>query len=163
MKKLIFLFLSALLFSTSFAQSNKWSSVSYSYSKGPVSPEYQLNYTININNDGTGLLTYTKPTSSDEYEFKVGKKGLKKLNYSLKNSKIFVVDPDEMKSDQNLIGGSSRGVSVTMWQEPNLDQKPTVIQTPSGINDTYREEMFSLYDTIENLVPSSVWKKAKGE
>jgi len=153
MKKLIFLFLSILLFSTSYAQSNKWSTVSYSYSKGPVSPEYQLNYTININNDGTGLLTYTKPNSSDEYEFKVGKKGMKKLN----------VNPDEMKSDQNLIGGPSRGVSVTMWQEPNLDQKPNVIQTPSGINDTYKEGIYSLFDTIENLVPSSVWKKAKGE
>lgn len=163
MKKLIFLFLSALLFSTSFAQSNKWSSVSYSYSKGPVSPEYQLNYTININNDGTGLLTYTKPNSSDEYEFTVGKKGMKKLNSSLKNSQLFNVNPDEMKSDQNLIGGPSRGVSVTLWQDPNLDQKPTVIQTPSGINDTYKEGIYSLFDTIENLVPSSVWKKAKGE
>lgn len=163
MNKLIFLFLSVLICSASFAQTNKWSSVSYNYSKGPVSPEYQLNYTININSDGTGLLIYSKPNSSDEYEFKVGKKGMKKLNYSLKNSQLFSVNPDEMKSDQNLIGGPSRGVSVTMWQEPNLDQKPTVIQTPSDINDTYKEGVYALFDTIEKLVPSSVWKKAKGE
>lgn len=163
MKKIFFLFLSLIISSTVFAQSNKWSSLSYSYSKGPVSPEYQYNYTININDNGTGTLIYTRMSASDEYEFKVGKKGMKRLNNALKKSGIFTVSPEEMKSDQNLIGGPSKGLSVTMWQEPNLDQKPTVIEAPANINDTYLENMNALYDTIERLVPSSVWTKAKGE
>lgn len=163
MKKILFLFLSLMICSTAIAQSNKWSSLSYSYSKGPVSPEYQYNYTININDNGTGTLIYTKLSASDEYEFKVGKKGMKRLNNALKKSSIFTVSPEEMKSDQNLIGGPSKGLSVTMWQEPNLDQRPTVIEAPSNINETYLENMNSLYDTIEKLVPSSVWTKAKGE
>lgn len=163
MKKFVFLFLAMIICSVSFAQSSNWSSVSYTYSKGPVSPEYQYNYTINISNNGNGLLTYTKQNSSNEYEFKVGKKGLKKLNYALKNSQVFAVSPDEMKSDQNLIGGPSRGLSVTMWQDANLDQKPTVIEVPSNVNDTYIENINALYDTIENLVPTSIWNKATGE
>jgi len=97
-----------MICSTAFAQSNKWSSLSYSFSKGPVSPEYQYNYTININDNGTGTLIYTKLSASDEYDFKVGKKGMKRLNNALKKSGIFTVSPEEMKSDQNLIGGPSK-------------------------------------------------------
>jgi len=160
MKKLIFLAITLFIVSASFAQSNKWSSISYSYSKGPVSPEYQYSYTIDISADGSGKLLYTKASTTSEYDFKVGKKGRKILNNALSKSKVFSVSPDEMKSSQNLIGGQQRSLTITKWQAPNLDARPEVIMVPSQVNDTYSAGINDLYDTIENLVPYSVWGQA---
>lgn len=163
MKKIILILILLCISYSSFAQNVRWSDVSFSFSKGPVSPEYQYSYNIIISEDGSAKLVYTKSNASDEYEFKVGKKGLKKLNKALKNSKIFTVNPDEMKSENNKIGGPERSITVTKWQSPELDAKPETITVPSNVNDTYAKCINSLYDTIEMLVPASIWNKAKGE
>jgi len=163
MKKLIFLAITLFAVSASFAQSNKWSSISYTYSKGPVSPEYQYNYTIDINPDGEGKLIYTKSAKTSEFDFKVGKKGRKKLNSALNKSKVFTVSPEEMKSKDMMMGGPERSITITKWQSPMLDSRPEVIIVPSQVNDTYLMGVNNLYDTIENLVPNSVWDKAMGQ
>ncbi len=163
MKKIIFLYIVFVFYSPAIAQSDNWASISYIYSAGPVSPEYQYNYTINIDRAGTGTLTYTKASVSNTYDFSFGKKGMKKLNNALKNSQVFAVSPADMKADQNMIGGPSKSLSITMWQEPNLDQKPTVIQIPEQINDTYSAGINELYIVIEKLVPMSVWNQATGQ
>jgi len=163
MKKLIFLGIALFVVSTSFAQSNKWSSISYSYSKGPVTPEYQYNYTIDINPDGEGKLIYTKSSKTSEYDFRVGKKGRKKLNAALSKSQVFTVSADEMKSKEMVVGGPQRSLTITKWQSPMLDARPEVIIVPSQVNDIYSAGVNNLYDTIENLVPNSVWNKATGQ
>lgn len=160
MKKLIFLAITLFIVSTSFAQNNKWETITYYYSKGPVSPEYQYNYTINISADGSGQLVFTKASQTNEYSFRVGKNGRKKLNNALNKSKVFTVSSDEMKSSQNMMGGQQRNLTITKWQAPNLDARPETIMVPEQVNETYSAAINNLYGVIEDLVPGSIWCKA---
>lgn len=160
---LVIVFLTAFMTLTGslIAQNTHWSTLDYSYSKGPVSPEYQYNYRIIINEDRSGILVYTNSSSTKDYNFTVGKKTLKKIKKQLKNCGVFSVNPDDMKSDKNLIGGSNRNLTITMWQPPNVDAKPTTIIIPAQLNDNYSECMNKLYDMVENSVPNSIWEKAR--
>lgn len=162
MIKILSLFASVLfLNSQMFAQNTHWSTLEYSYSKGPVSPEYQYNYKIIINENGEGTLIYTNSSSTKDYAFTAGKKALKKINKDLKKCKVFSVNIEEMKSDKHLIGGSNRELRITMWQAPNIDAKPQVIIVPSQLNENYSVCMNRLYDRIENVVPQELWEKAR--
>jgi len=144
-----------------FGQNTHWSTLEYSYSKGPVSPEYQYNYKIIINENGEGILIYTNSSSTKDYAFTAGKKTLKKINKDLKKCNVFTVNTEEMKSDKHLIGGSNRELRITMWQAPNIDAKPQVIIVPSQLNEKYSACMNRLYDRIENAVPQETWEKAR--
>lgn len=163
MKKLIVLVIVLVFYGVSFAQSNKWSTVEYLYSKGPVAPEYQYNYTITIDNAGVGKLSYTKSSLTNDYDFSIGPKSLKRLNKALNKSQVFTAAADEMKADKNMVGGPSRSLNVTMWQPSNVDQKPTVIMVPSQVSEKYEANINSLYDLIENLVPKKIWNQATGQ
>ncbi|MEO6693808.1 MAG: hypothetical protein ABIY50_10380 [Ignavibacteria bacterium] len=163
MKKLFFLAISLLMVTAAFAQSNKWSSITYTYSKGPVSPEYQYNYSIDISPDGNGKLVYTKASKTNEYSFQFGKKGRKKLNSALNKSKVFTVSPEDMIASDIMMGGPLRGLSITKWQSPMLDARPEVITVPAHVNETYQTCINQLYETIENLVPNSIWNKAMAQ
>jgi hypothetical protein len=44
-----------------------------------------------------------------------------------------------------------------------LDSRPEVIIVPSQVNDTYSGGVNDLYETIEKLVPNSIWNKATGQ
>ncbi|MBL8006015.1 MAG: hypothetical protein JNJ56_00665 [Ignavibacteria bacterium] len=163
MLKYYFLLFVLLISGISFSQSNRWSSISYSYSKGPVSPEYQYNFVININENRTGKLIYTKNNKTSEYDFTFGKKRMKKLKKSLKKSKVFSVSPDQMKSENNLMGGPEKNLLITKWQSPDLDARPETISIPSQVNEIYSAGIDNLYKEIENLVPPDIWAKAKGD
>lgn len=163
MLKYYFLFLVLLISGISYSQSDRWSSISYSYSKGPVSPEYQYNFVINISENRTGKLIYTKNDKTSEYDFTFGQKKMKKLKKSLKNSKVFSVSPDQMKSENNLIGGPERSLLITKWQSPDLDARPETISVPSQVKEIYSAGLDKLYKEIENLVPPDIWVKAKGD
>lgn len=163
MLKYYFLLFVLLISGISFSQSNRWSSISYSYSKGPVSPEYQYNFVININENRTGKLIYTKNNKTSEYDFTFGKKRMKKLKKSLKKSKVFSVTPDQMKSENNLMGGPEKNLLITKWQSPDLDARPETISIPSQVNEIYSAGIDNLYKEIENLVPPDIWAKAKGD
>lgn len=143
------------------AQNTHWATLDYSYSKGPVSPEYQYNYRIIINEDRSGMLVYTNSSSTKDYNFTVGKKTFKKIKKQLIKCKVFSINPEDMKSDKNLIGGSNRAMTITMWQAPNIDAKPTTIDIPSQLNENYSECMNKLYDMLENSVPNDIWEKAR--
>ena len=163
MLKYYFLLFVLLISGISFSQSNRWSSISYSYSKGPVSPEYQYNFVININENRTGKLIYTKNNKTSEYDFTFGKKRMKKLKKSLKKSKVFSVSPDQMKSENNLMGGPEKNLLITKWQSPDLDARPETISIPSQVNEIYSAGIDNLYKEIENIVPPDIWAKAKGD
>jgi hypothetical protein len=160
MKKFIFLFFTIILANSLLAQSNKWSTISYTYSKGPVSPDYQYSYIILLNSNGTGKLSYTKASATNDYDFTFNKTERKSLNKALTNANVFVVGANDMKSEQTLVGGPSKTMIITMWQDPNLDQKPTTIEIPSQVKAEYLEGIQDLYDEVENLVPDDIWKKA---
>lgn len=160
MKKLFVLLFVFALCSFVSAQSDNWETINYTYSKGPVSPEYQLNYSIFIDKSGNGKLTYTRAAVTNEYDFKTGKKRISKLNKCLNKSEVFSVPVDAMKTSDNIIGGPTRNMQITMWQSPDLDQRPTVIDVPANLNEAYSDSMFNVYEQIENLVPESVWNKA---
>lgn len=163
MKKRIIYVTLLLLFvaaGSAYSQSDKWSSISYSYSKGPVSPEYQYNFKINLDNNGNGKLIYTKAGNTKEYDFMAGKKGMRKLNKALKKSKIFSVDSGDMSASSNRVGGPQESMSVTMWQSPLLDAPPRVIQVPEQLNERYSANVKKVYEIIEDLVPQDIWYTA---
>ncbi|MDZ4711935.1 MAG: hypothetical protein SGI89_06365 [bacterium] len=159
MKKLILMFC-ILLAGSCFAQTNSnWSNVMYKYYTGPVSPEFQYNYEVQINKDGSGSLAYTKAGNTATYDFNIGRRGKKKLNRTLKGSKVFQVPESSLQSDSKLMGGPERNAVITMWQSPDLDQKPQMINVPGNVTQEYQQGVYDLFDVIENLVPDSVWDK----
>ena len=162
MKKLLFAMIALFLCNPVFSQSDNWATIDYTYSKGPVSPEYQLNYQIIIDKSGNGKLIYTKASVTNEFDFKVSKKSMKNLNKKLKSSKVFSVPSDEMKDANNIIGGPTRSMQIIMWQSPDLDQRPVTIDVPSHIIDEYSDKIFIVYEYLENLVPQNLWEVAEG-
>ncbi len=144
------------------AQTPKWSTIEYINSSGPVSPEYQYNYKVVINNDGSSLLSLTDSEGDKSWDFKIpsGKSGMKKLNSAVKKSKLLTVGTDEMKSEKNLIGGKVEKVVITLKQDPSLDQPPTRIESPDNVNDKYKSGITKLFNTIRNFIPKDIKEKA---
>ncbi|MEP7146631.1 MAG: hypothetical protein ABI792_06445 [bacterium] len=161
MKKLFFFLIIFSLPAFAFSQNCNWSTIESKYSAGPISPEFQYNYSIVINKDGSAMLIYTKGGNTNEYNFSVGKSGRKKLNNALTNSKVFEVSSESMNMNSKLLGGPQRNINITMWQSPDLDQKPTIITVPASVNPEYADGVGKLFTTIENLVPKSVWNKVR--
>jgi hypothetical protein len=160
--KLIAVFSAILLATVAPAQSPRWSTIEYVRSSGPVSPEYQYNYSVIINEDGSSKLISTSQEGTKEYDFIIpnNKKGMKKLKKELKKSCVLKVSPDELKSDENLIGGKTNKLIITLWQDPLVDQPPQKIEIPSNVKDEYESQINRLYTTIMNLVPASVKSEA---
>ncbi|MEP7146375.1 MAG: hypothetical protein ABI792_05155 [bacterium] len=163
MKKILFLVFTLFLISKSYSQAGEWATISYSYSKGPVSPEYQYNFIILINETGAGKLTYTKSSITKEYDFAVGKKGLNKLNKALMKSKVFVLSEENLKSDKNITGGPQKDLLINRLQYATQDTKPATIQVPSQVNVKYSDNINKLYETIEGLVSPDIWDKARSQ
>ena len=108
MKKIFFLIFTFLLISQGYSQSGEWASILYSYSKGPVSPEYQYNFTIWLDETGSGKLSYTKFASTNEYEFRISQENLAKLNGALEKSRVFKLSEDSLRSDISSVGGPEK-------------------------------------------------------
>ena len=160
--KLSFAVFFIFLFSSAKSQTTDWSTLEYYHSNGPVSPEYQYNYKVLINYDGSSRLIYTNQQGTKEYEFNIpnNKKGMKKLRKALNKSRVFDVNTDEMKSENTLIGGRTNKLSITLWQDPSLDQPPQKIEIPSDIKEEYQTGIDNLYSTIMGLVPESIKAEA---
>ena len=152
-----------LLAGSAQSQTQKWSSLEYSHWSGPVSPEYQYNYRIIISYDGSANVTYKDANGEVFREFKIpsNKKGMKKLKKALKNSKVFDVPAESMKSDQTLIGGAESKLVITLRQDPLLDQPPGRIEIPSQVKDEYKDGIEKLYVTIKSLVPEEIRSETK--
>ncbi|MCY7362667.1 MAG: hypothetical protein LH629_11480 [Ignavibacteria bacterium] len=161
MKTLILIIFFIAISGISYSQNVNWSTIEYHYSKGPVSPEYQYSYDIIITKECAGNLIYSKGGNREEYPFSISKKGMKKLKKSLKNSQVFIVDQNSMNSDNNKIGGPEKNIVITMWQSPDLDQKPTTKSISNNVKEEYINGIDNLYLTIENLVPKSIRDKIK--
>ncbi len=117
MKKLFAFAILFICFNNTFAD-YKWFEISYFHSTGPVSPEYQYNYNVKINADGTGVLDFTKAGTTKSYNFSVSKKNLSKLNSAFIKSGVMDLSLDELNSEKNLIGGPVYNATISM----NYDQ-----------------------------------------
>lgn len=160
--KTLLTIISVLIFaSVTFAQKSEWTTLLYEQSSGPVSPEYQYEYKVNINADGISKLIYTNSSGSDEYDFKIpsNKGGMKKLKKALKSSGVMKTPVEEMKSENMLIGGKSRKLTITLWQDPKLDQMPLQIIVPEQVKDEYKPGIDRLYETIISLIPKDIKSK----
>lgn len=153
MKKIFLLILILFCSASLFAQNNTWNSVAYTYSKGPVSPEYQYSYTITIYNDGNGSMVYRKGQDSSSNDFRISKKQKKSLNKALNSSNVFAVTPEQMKSETTTVGGPSKSIIITTTDIDNAQ-----ITVPSQVKPEYAEGIDELYNEIENLVPASIWQ-----
>jgi len=164
MKKiLITIFLMFVCANFSSAQVNKWTSITYSFNSGPVSPEYQKTYTITINSDRTSQISYHKgldkraPTKED---FNITKANLKKLNKAINKTGILDgVKPDN--TSDGMIGGTVKSITITyVNKDPNLDQPPTVLTFNKWSNSP--DNINNLFNMMDKMVPNKVWK-AVGE
>ncbi|MEO8665227.1 MAG: hypothetical protein ABI462_07010 [Ignavibacteria bacterium] len=163
MKKISFIIFALLLVGKCYSQSGEWASVLYSYSKGPVSPEYQYNYTVWIDETGSGKLTYTKSASTNTYEFTVSKEGLDKLNNALMKSQVFVISEDSLKGERTHIGGPEKSLLINRLQYAVQGSIPATIEIPIPVNEKYSDSINELYETIDGLVPSDVWDLARAQ
>jgi len=160
---ILFVLVSSAAFCQDSNHNSKWSNILYNHTSGPVSPEYQYSYSISVNFDASATLTYSKSGVTNNYEFTPGKKAMKKLNKALKKSNVFSIPADRMKSDKTSIGGQIQNATITMWQPSDVDRRPESIVIPDQVNDTYKPGIENLYKQIENLVPASIWEKAKSK
>jgi len=162
-RKILFV---VLVFVPLFANAKyKWERISYYHSTGPVSPEYQYNYTITIDDDGAGRLEFTKAGKTTTYNFRVGDKGIHSLNNALVKSKVLNASPENLKPENELIGGSVYNATVTLHfpdeeEGESEKEKPPIIIIPNNVNKKYSDGVFALYLTMEKLVPLSTWQQA---
>jgi hypothetical protein len=59
-------------------------------------------------------------------------------------------------------GGPSQNITITLQQDPNLDQTPPKIATPYFPEESYKETLAGIYSIIKNMVPDSVWTEING-
>lgn len=161
MKKIIFTLAIVLLSSNVYSQDTHWANLSYYYSNGTVSPDYQYSYQIMLNENGEGIVNYKNSEGNKERNFNVSSEDLENFNEYFKGSDVFKVDPDKMKSHDGKDGGSVRTLEVTLYQSPELDAMPTIIRIPEYLNKKYTDEMKCVYSKIEALVPEEIYKELK--
>lgn len=161
MKK-IFIAICFMIFTGNvFSQDTHWSNLSYFYSNGTVSPEYQYSYQILLNEDGEGILNFKNADGNKEKNFNVSAEDMVEFNKFFTVSDVFTVDPETMKAHEGSDGGSIRKLEVTMWQSPELDAMPRIIRISEYLNKKYTEDMRCIYKKIEALVPEEIYKEFK--
>lgn len=148
-------------------QSSDWSVVNLIYESGPIAPQYQYSYSVIINSDKTGEYLYAFPMGDEKkfrYNFSISNEQMKGLNSAIEKSKVMGVDIPKLPDEKVPIGGSLTRVLITVVNpDPNLDQPPKVYESPYFPAEGYKENLESLYNFIENLVPKEIVKKASDE
>lgn len=159
MKKILFLLIT-FTFSTVSAQYD-WQSIYYYHSSGPVSPEYQYNYHINISADGTGKLEFTKGGKSNTYDFNVSKKSLSQLNSAIVSANVLNSGKDSIGSPNSLIGGPVNSATITLPKPQGwTKEKNPIVVIPGNIKEEYSAGVMNVYYTMEMIVPASIWQQA---
>lgn len=158
----ILIFLCLFIFINSINAQSNWDQISYHYSIGS---EHQYAYNIVIHSDKKGRIMHIESGTRNDYDFIVSKKGMKKLNSTLKKDKLLLVSDSELlnENEKNLPGDPERNAVITFWQPPEIGAKPRTIIIPSlnQLNEKYKKKILNLYEIIEDLVPNSIWKKVK--
>lgn len=164
---LLLLIITAGFNCSSSKQSADWSVVNLMYESGPIPPQYQYSYTVIINSDKTGEYLYSFPMGDEkklQYKFSISSEQMKGLYSAIEKSKVMEVNIPKLSEEKVPIGGSLSRVLITVVNpDPGLDQPPKVYESPYFPAEEYKENLESLYNYIENLVPKEIVKKASDE
>jgi hypothetical protein len=168
MKNFIFLI---MIFAVGFSCGNtqeinrNWEILDYSFSSGPVSPEYQYGYRIIINYDRSCFIQYFIPGSDNfEYTFSIINEQMEMLNIKLNECRIFDDDIPSLALEEIPDGGSNETVSITVPNpDPNLDQPPRVFSSPVYPQEPYKTNLDKLYSYINELVPENIKAEAESK
>ncbi|HEX2787213.1 MAG TPA: hypothetical protein VHP32_04845 [Ignavibacteria bacterium] len=151
MKKLFLLFFVFAFTVPGFAQDKwVWTVAELSYYSGPVSPEYQYRWTVTINNDRSAMFTRTGAGKDTSFSFTLGPKCFNKLNNYIKNYDLITVNPSDMETTSQKIGGPSYTLKITIMNtNPNYDQPPQIKTFPSQQNEAWSSKMNNVYKAME--------------
>lgn len=161
MNKLIAVIAIFLLFTSLCHSQYVWTGIMYHYQTGSIPPPHYYSYDLTINNEGGGYLVYSPGYSGDtswNYNMKIDEASINKLNDEIQKSKVLIGTIQSLPRNKQTIGGSLRNLTIILSDtNPNTDHPPITIVTPYFPTQEYKEALDSLYDTIRNLVPQSVW------
>jgi hypothetical protein len=157
----IFSLAAALLMATSpLLSQGKWTDLMFHYQTGTVPPPYFYQYNININSGGSAVLVYFPGYSIDTswaYKFDVSEIDIKRLDDSIASSKILTEPILSMPEHKHPIGGSIESLTVVLWEDPALDQRPPTLVVPDFPQPQFKEAIDNLYSTIKSLAPQTIW------
>ena len=161
MKKILLLLALFLLTSQiSFAQSNRWFTITYNFYSGPVSPQYQKTYATTINYDRSGQVSYRyglEKTAPEVETFTITKANHKKLTKLVKALGILDGTAPPNESDGK-IGGPTKSITISYGDpNPNLDQPVRQVTFNETMNSS--DDIKALFELMDKAVPNKVWKK----
>lgn len=160
MKKFLLLLVIFFAANFSFAQSIEWFTVSYKYYSGPVSPQFQKNYTITINKDRSATISYHQgidKMAPHTEDFTISKTKSKKLTRLIKKTGIFDGTAPKDSADRK-IGGPEKSITISYGNpNPNLDQP--IRQVTFNESSYSSDEIKRVFAFMDKIVPKKVWKK----
>jgi hypothetical protein len=131
-------------------------------------PPYFYSYSILINSDdASGFLKYAFDYSQEdnpplEYKLTFSEEQMGILNEAIRGSKVLCEEIESVPDSLQPIGGSVENIKITIVDpNPDLDQPPRIIKTPYFPIEKYKEGLENLYETINKLVPESIWEEIK--
>ncbi len=153
-----------LVFAKDSAAQYPWSKLAYFHSTGEVSPDIKLQYLIEVGEDGSGKLEYTKYMRTGIYEFKASKNPLHKITSKIEKSGILDADTLELRGSNEYTGQSAYMLTIFLdkpsgWKK----RKSPVVIVRATADEKYREKAFDIFEDMEILVPGDVWRKAEEE
>lgn len=154
--KNLFLSLILILITASFTFAQSWSSVQYDYSNGPVSPEYQKNYTIMVNSDRTVTLTpnNVNARADQSYSKRLSKKQMSSFNKFLNSTGFLNAGYNPNFMDKMKIGGPTKKIII------NFSNNQATVNLNESLGDkTDLANFEALTARMESLIPAKVLKK----
>ena len=134
-----------------------WDHIEYMFQSGPVSPKYQYNYSVIINNHMDGIFEYTYGWENPvtlSYKFRVTKDKISAISKYISTMNLMGEQIPETPDAKKPIGGSLRNIKIVEeMQNPNEDRPPKVYETPYFPAEEYRADLNKMYDYIDSLVP----------
>jgi hypothetical protein len=165
MKKITFFSIILMAFISSACTQAQWDEIVYHYQEGSVPPPYFYSYDITIGTDGTGTLVYSPNYGNDTtwvYNLTISESDMSKLNEAITRSNVLNETIPELPNEKIPDGGPSQNITITLHQDPSLDQTPPKITTPYFPEESYKETLTGIYSIIKNMVPDSVWTEING-
>lgn len=160
MKKISLLLAVLSVFSTAANGQYRWSELSYYFSNGSLPPPYHYSFEITVNTGATGVIVYYPGYAKDStwvYNFEISESGIKKIDEAIIRSNVLNDKIPELPNEKIPDGGSSQNLTITLPQDPNLDQVPTRIITPYYPEESYKEMLEGIYSVIKEAVPKNIW------
>ncbi len=148
------------MFTTASNGQYSWSEITYYYNIGSLPPPYHYSFEITVNTGIAGVIVYYPGYEKDStwvYNFEISESRLKKINEAIIRSNVLNDQIPELPNDKIPDGGSSQNLTITLPQDPSLDQTPPRIVTPFYPEESYEEKLGGIYSVIKEAVPNYIW------